>query len=97
MASGRSAARSSSTPPRSGSTSSGSESALDGGVHRAAIEADVKLAEGAGLGATPGFAIAAATAQADPRSGLIEAYRVSGALPLSRFKRVVRQALREAR
>jgi predicted DsbA family dithiol-disulfide isomerase len=71
--------------------------ALDAGVHRAAIDADRRVAEGAGLGATPGFAIAAATAQADPRTGLIKAYRISGAQPLSRFKRVVRQVLREAR
>ncbi len=71
--------------------------ALDQEAHGASIEADVKIAEGAGLGATPGFAIAAASAQADPRTGLIKAYRISGAQPLSHFRRAVRQALREAR
>lgn len=57
--------------------------ALDGGVHRAAILADVKIAERAGLTGTPGF--------------VINGYRVSGAQPLSRFKRVVRRALAEAK
>jgi protein-disulfide isomerase len=57
--------------------------ALDGGVHRAAIEADAKVGQAAGLDATPGV--------------MISGYRVSGAQPLSRFKRVVRRALAEAK
>jgi len=57
--------------------------ALDGGVHRAAIEADRRIGEAAGLTATPGF--------------VINGYRVSGAQPLSRFKKVVRRALAEAK
>jgi protein-disulfide isomerase len=57
--------------------------ALDGGVHRPAILADMKLGTGAGLTATPGF--------------VINGYRLSGALPLGRFKRVVRRALAEAK
>ncbi len=57
--------------------------ALDGGVHRAAIEADLKLGMAAGLDATPGF--------------VINGYRVSGAQPLGRFKKVVRRALAEAK
>ena len=57
--------------------------ALDAGTHRAAILADVKVAESAGLGGTPGF--------------VINGYRVSGAVPLGRFKKVVRRALAEAK
>ncbi len=57
--------------------------ALDGGVHRAAIEADLKIGDAAGLAATPGFAI--------------NGYRVTGAQPLARFKKVVRRALAEAK
>jgi protein-disulfide isomerase len=57
--------------------------ALDGSRHRAAIESDTRIAVAAGLGATPGF--------------VINGYRVSGAQPLSRFKKVVRRALAEAK
>jgi protein-disulfide isomerase len=57
--------------------------ALDGETHRAAIVADAKIGEGAGLGGTPGF--------------VINGYRVSGALPLGHFKKVVRRALAEAK
>jgi protein-disulfide isomerase len=57
--------------------------ALDRGVHRAQIMADAKVGVDAGLNATPGF--------------VINGYRLSGALPLSSFKRVVRRALAEAK
>ncbi len=57
--------------------------ALDGGVHRPVILADAKLGEAAGLNATPGC--------------VINGYRVSGALPLGHFKKVVRRALAEAK
>jgi protein-disulfide isomerase len=56
--------------------------ALDAGKHRAAILADGKIGEDAGLAGTPGF--------------MINGYRVSGAQPLVRFKKVVRRALAEA-
>jgi len=57
--------------------------ALDSGAHRAAIEADVKVAEGAGLSGTPNFAI--------------NGYKVSGAQPLTKFKKIVSRALAEAK
>jgi protein-disulfide isomerase len=57
--------------------------ALDKGTHRPAIGADLALGAGAGLAATPGF--------------VINGYRLSGALPLRRFKKVVRRALAEAK
>ncbi len=57
--------------------------ALDGSIHRAGIDADTKLAEGARLDATPGI--------------VINGYRVSGAQPLARFKKIVRRALAEAK
>jgi protein-disulfide isomerase len=57
--------------------------ALDSGTHRGAVAADVQIAETAGLNATPGF--------------VINGYRLVGAQPLSRFKKVVRRALAEAK
>jgi protein-disulfide isomerase len=57
--------------------------ALDRGVHRAEILADAKVGADAGLNATPGF--------------VINGYRVSGALPLGVFKRVVRRTIAEAK
>jgi protein-disulfide isomerase len=56
---------------------------LDGGVHRAAIDADGAAAMAAGLNATPGFSI--------------NGYRVNGAMPLGYFKKVVRRALSDAK
>lgn len=56
--------------------------ALDQHVHRPAIEADTHIAEGAGLSGTPAFAI--------------NGYKLSGAQPLARFKKVVRRALADA-
>jgi len=57
--------------------------ALDSGAHRAAVEADKKIAEAAGLSGTPAF--------------VINGYVVSGAQPLSAFKKVVSRALAEAK
>ena len=57
--------------------------ALDGSVHHAGIEADARAAVAAGLPGTPGFAI--------------NGYKVSGAQPLTKLKKVVRRALAEAR
>ncbi len=57
--------------------------ALDSGVHRPGIVADARTGEAAGLNATPGV--------------VINGYRISGALPLSYFKKVVRRALAEAK
>ncbi|MFT3773628.1 MAG: thioredoxin domain-containing protein [Minicystis sp.] len=53
--------------------------ALDQGIHRAAIDADVKVAEAAGLAGTPSFAV--------------NGYKLIGAQPLIRFKKVVQRAL----
>jgi protein-disulfide isomerase len=58
-------------------------SALDHGVHRAAILADAKVGADAGLNATPGF--------------VINGYRLTGALPIGAFKRVVRRAIADAK
>ena len=55
--------------------------ALDGGTHRAAIEADKKIAEAADIRGTPAFVI----------NGIF----VSGAQPLAKFKKAVKQALAE--
>jgi protein-disulfide isomerase len=57
--------------------------ALDRGVHRAEILADAKAGADAGLFATPGF--------------VINGYRLSGALPIGAFRRVVRRAIAEAK
>jgi protein-disulfide isomerase len=57
--------------------------ALDAGTHRGAVLADVHIADTAGLSATPGF--------------VINGYRLMGAQPLSKFKKVVRRALAEAK
>ncbi|APR83702.1 Periplasmic thiol:disulfide interchange protein DsbA [Minicystis rosea] len=57
--------------------------ALDEGIHRAAIEADTKVALAAGLTGTPSFTI--------------NGYKITGAQPLIRFKKVVQRALSEAK
>ncbi len=57
--------------------------ALDSGAHRALIDADIKIADDAGLSGTPGFSI--------------NGYKVSGAQPLAKFKKVVKRALAEAK
>ncbi|WP_437676036.1 DsbA family protein [Sorangium sp. So ce131] len=56
--------------------------ALDERTHRAAVEADAKVAADAGIHGTPGF--------------VINGYLISGAQPLAKFKKVVRRALSEA-
>jgi len=57
--------------------------ALDGRAHQKLIEADEKIAASAGIKATPSFAI--------------NTYKLSGAQPLSKFKKLVSRALREAK
>jgi protein-disulfide isomerase len=53
--------------------------ALDGRVHRAAVEADAALAQKASITGTPGFAV--------------NDYFVGGAQPLAQFERAVKKAL----
>lgn len=55
--------------------------ALDGRVHKAAVEADAKAADEAGVSGTPGF--------------LVGSYYVSGAKPLRTFRRWVERSLGE--
>jgi len=57
--------------------------ALDGSLHHAGIDADSRVAEGAGLRGTPGVAI--------------NGYKVSGAQPLVKFRKIVQRALAEAK
>jgi protein-disulfide isomerase len=57
--------------------------ALDSGAHRAAVDADSKAAAAADIRGTPAF--------------VINGYFVSGAQPLSRFKKVVKKALSEVK
>jgi protein-disulfide isomerase len=56
--------------------------ALDGGTHKDAVDKDAKLGGEAGVQGTPAF--------------FINGYFVSGAQPLSKFRRVVDQALADA-
>jgi protein-disulfide isomerase len=58
-------------------------SALDASVHRAAVEADGKLASDAKITGTPTF--------------LVNGYVIVGAQPFAHFKRVVERALAEAK
>jgi protein-disulfide isomerase len=53
--------------------------ALDTSAHKAVIDADVKVSEAAGISGTPAF--------------VINGYFISGAQPLSKFKKVVARAL----
>lgn len=57
--------------------------ALDDHAHQAAVEADAKSADAAGIGGTPGFTI--------------NGYFVSGAQPYSSFRRVIERALSETK
>ena len=57
--------------------------ALDAGTHKGAVESDSKIAEGAGISGTPAF--------------VINGYFISGAQPLSRFKKIINRALAEAK
>jgi protein-disulfide isomerase len=57
--------------------------ALDERVHQAAVDADRKAAEDAGIRGTPSY--------------LVGPFFVSGAQPIGKFKRVVRRAMDEAR
>ena len=57
--------------------------AVDGETHKPLIEADKKIAEGAKITGTPSF--------------VINGYYISGAQPLSKFKKIVNRALAEAK
>jgi protein-disulfide isomerase len=57
--------------------------AVDGETYKAQIEADKKIAEGAKITGTPGF--------------VINGYFISGAQPLTKFKKIVSRALAEAK
>jgi protein-disulfide isomerase len=58
-------------------------SALDGNTHRAEVDADAKLAEGASIHGTPTF--------------IVNGYLVAGAQRLTRFRKVVDRVLAEAK
>ncbi len=57
--------------------------AVDGQTYKGLIDADKKIAEGAKITGTPGF--------------VINGYYISGAQPLSKFKKIVSRALAEAK
>lgn len=57
--------------------------ALDAGTHEAAVEADMSIARSAQISGTPAFAV--------------NSYFISGAQPLSAFRKLVRRALDDAR
>jgi protein-disulfide isomerase len=57
--------------------------ALDGHTHKAFVDAESKMADDAGITGTPGF--------------VINGYFVSGAQPLSKFKKLVDRAFKEAK
>lgn len=57
--------------------------ALDGHVHKAAIEADTKAADAAKISGTPAF--------------VINGYLISGAQPPAKFRKIIRLALKEAK
>jgi protein-disulfide isomerase len=57
--------------------------AVDGETYKVQIDADKKIAEGAKITGTPGF--------------VINGYYISGAQPLSKFKKIVGRALTEAK
>lgn len=57
--------------------------AVDGGTYQTQIEADRKIAEGAKITGTPGF--------------VINGYLITGAQPLTKFKKIVTRALAEAK
>jgi len=57
--------------------------AVDGDTYKAQIDADKKIAEGAKITGTPGF--------------VINGYLISGAQPLTKFKKIVARALAEAK
>lgn len=57
--------------------------ALDNRVHKAAVDADVKAAEDAGITAAPAF--------------VINGYYITGSQPFAKFKKLIDRALSEAR
>lgn len=59
------------------------KAALDSRAHKAAVDADTKIANDAGISGTPAF--------------VINGYFISGAQPFARFKKVIDRALAEAK
>ncbi len=57
--------------------------AVDGETYKAQIEADRKIAESVKITGTPSF--------------VINGYHISGAQPISKFKKIVGRALSEAK
>jgi protein-disulfide isomerase len=57
--------------------------ALDNHAHKAAVDADTKVAEDAGITAAPAF--------------VINGYYITGAQPFAKFKKLIDKALAEAR
>jgi protein-disulfide isomerase len=57
--------------------------ALDSGAHKATVERDLKIAEAAGISATPAC--------------VINGYFISGAQPLAKFRKLIDRALKEAK
>jgi protein-disulfide isomerase len=63
-------------------------SALDAGKHGPAIDADLQAAAAAGISGTPSFVVTYAT-----KEGKLEGFFQSGALPPSKFRKLVKLAL----
>jgi protein-disulfide isomerase len=63
--------------------------ALDTNAHKAAVDADSKIADDAGVSGTPAFIVTA--------NGKPEGYFISGAQPFPKFKKVIDRALKEAK
>jgi len=63
--------------------------ALDTNAHKAAVDADSKVADDAGVSGTPAFIVTV--------NGKPEGYFISGAQPFPKFKKVIDRALKEAK
>jgi protein-disulfide isomerase len=58
------------------------KAALDGGTHKAKVEADAKIGNDVGINGTPAF--------------VINGYYLSGAQPAAAFKKIINRALKDA-
>ena len=65
------------------------KAALDGSVHKAAVDADAKIGNDAGISGTPAFVISVVGAK--------EGYFISGAQPIGKFRKLIEKALAEAK
>lgn len=65
------------------------KAALDGGVHKAGVDADAKVGNDAGISGTPAFVISVVGAK--------EGYFISGAQPYAKFRKLIDKALAEAK